>query len=81
MSQGKNDLQTEADRSAQRCIFASLLRQFPNITIIGEEGSSNCEVPSDWLVTESDQSILQLNCPKELQSVTDKEARLIDSLF
>ncbi|XP_026280716.1 3'(2'),5'-bisphosphate nucleotidase 1 [Frankliniella occidentalis] len=73
VDKGKNDLQTEADRSAQRCIIASLLRQFPNITIIGEEGSSNCEVPSDWLVTESDPSVLQLNCPKEFESVTDKE--------
>ncbi|KAJ1529745.1 hypothetical protein ONE63_006496 [Megalurothrips usitatus] len=73
VDKGKNDLQTEADRSAQRCIIASLSRQFPNITIIGEEGSTNCEVPSDWLVTESDESLLQLNCPKELLSVSEKE--------
>ena len=26
---GKNDLQTQADRSAQNCIVASLLKQFP----------------------------------------------------
>ncbi|CAH1164747.1 unnamed protein product [Phaedon cochleariae] len=61
----KNDVQTEADRSAQRCIVASLTKQFPNVTIIGEEGplGGTNEVPSDWLVTESDQSILDLNCP------------------
>lgn len=41
---GQNDLQTEADRSAQRCINASLSRQFPNVTIIGEEENNNCEV-------------------------------------
>lgn len=35
---GENDLQTEADRSAQRCIVASLGKQFPDVTIIGEEG-------------------------------------------
>lgn len=35
--QGKNDLQTEADRSAQRCIVASLHKQFPNVAIFGEE--------------------------------------------
>lgn len=42
--QGVNDLQTEADRSAQRCIVASLSQQFPNLSIIGEEGSINSEV-------------------------------------
>lgn len=41
---GRNDLQTEADRSAQRCIIASLSQQFPDVTIIGEEGPSD---PSD----------------------------------
>lgn len=35
--QGINDLQTEADRSAQRCIVNSLLKQFPKVTVIGEE--------------------------------------------
>jgi len=35
--QGKNDLQTEADRSAQRCIIASLHKQFPKVSIFGEE--------------------------------------------
>lgn len=44
LTQEKNDLQTEADRSAQRCIITSLSRQFPNIAIIGEEGPNNCEV-------------------------------------
>ncbi|KAG5881398.1 hypothetical protein JTB14_012014 [Gonioctena quinquepunctata] len=62
---GKNDVQTEADRSAQRCIVASLSKQFPDVTIIGEEGELNGtdEVPSDWLVTESDTSVLSLTCP------------------
>lgn len=32
-------MQTEADRSAQRCIVASLSKQFPDVTIIGEEGT------------------------------------------
>jgi 3'(2'), 5'-bisphosphate nucleotidase len=66
-------LQTEADRSAQRCIVTSLSRQFPSVTIIGEEGPSNCEVPSDWVVTDSDPEILQLQCPEELQNVLDHE--------
>lgn len=45
VDKGIKDLQTEADRSAQRCIVASLTRQFPNVKIIGEEGSlTNLEV-------------------------------------
>lgn len=35
--QGKDDYQTEADRSAQRCIIASLSAQYPKVKIIGEE--------------------------------------------
>lgn len=30
-------MQTEADRAAQRCIIASLHKQFPKVAIIGEE--------------------------------------------
>jgi fructose-1,6-bisphosphatase/inositol monophosphatase family enzyme len=37
--QGKNDYQTEADRAAQRCILASLHKQFPKVSIVGEEVS------------------------------------------
>lgn len=44
VEKGKDDLQTEADRSAQRCIMASLQRLFPNVTIIGEEGKSDLKV-------------------------------------
>ena len=35
--QGKNDFQTEADRAGQRCIMASLHKQFPKISLYGEE--------------------------------------------
>ncbi|XP_063231609.1 3'(2'),5'-bisphosphate nucleotidase 1 [Bacillus rossius redtenbacheri] len=73
VEKGKDDLQTEADRSAQRCIITSLSQQFPGITIIGEEGSSSCEVPSDWVVTDSDPEVLNLACPAEYQDVADKD--------
>lgn len=69
VEKGKNDLQTEADRSAQRCILTSLSQQFPDITIIGEEGPSNCEVPSDWVVTDMDQEVLKVNLPAHLENV------------
>ncbi|EZA51931.1 3'(2'),5'-bisphosphate nucleotidase [Ooceraea biroi] len=73
VEKGKNDLQTEADRCAQRCIVASLSRQFPNITIIGEEEPSSCEVPSEWIVTEADQDVLQLKLPNHLEDINPKD--------
>jgi 3'(2'), 5'-bisphosphate nucleotidase len=69
VDKGKNDLQTEADRSAQRCIVTSLSQQFPDVTIIGEEETSNCEVPSDWVVTEMDQEVLNINLPANLENI------------
>ncbi|XP_077296833.1 3'(2'),5'-bisphosphate nucleotidase 1 isoform X5 [Arctopsyche grandis] len=68
VEKAKDDLQTEADRSAQRCIVASLSRQFPNITIIGEEG-----VPSDWLITHGDPEILKKKCPDTLEDITEED--------
>lgn len=73
VEKGKNDLQTEADRCAQRCIITSLSRQFPNITIIGEEEPSSCEVPSEWIITEADQEVLQLKLPSHLEDVNPKD--------
>ncbi|GLV40635.1 uncharacterized protein CBL_04438 [Carabus blaptoides fortunei] len=73
VEKAKNDLQTEADRSAQRCIIASLSLQFPSVTIIGEEGASNTEVPSDWIVTDSEQTVLGLNCPEDYKNVLDSD--------
>ena len=35
---GADDLQTEADRSAQKCILASLAAQYPGLKVVGEEG-------------------------------------------
>ncbi|KAH8417890.1 hypothetical protein KR222_007784 [Zaprionus bogoriensis] len=63
VDKGKNDPQTEADRSAQRCIIASLANKFPSIKIIGEEGGSDLNVCSDWLVTELNDAFLQQSCP------------------
>jgi 3'(2'), 5'-bisphosphate nucleotidase len=73
--QGKNDLQTQADRSAQQCIVSSLSKQFPSIKIIGEEEQSanECPTPQEWLVTDSDPSVLGLQCPKDLEGVKEDE--------
>ncbi len=35
VEKGINDLQTQADRSAQHCIVTSLSKQFPGLCIIG----------------------------------------------
>lgn len=73
VEKSKNDLQTEADRCAQRCIIASLSKQFPNVTIIGEEEGSSCEIPSDWIVTEADQEVLKLQLPAHLENIDAKD--------
>ena len=73
VDKGKNDLQTEADRSAQRCIVTSLSQQFPGVTIIGEEEPSNCEVPSDWVVTDMDQEVLKVSLPDHLENVNAED--------
>ncbi|XP_051166499.1 3'(2'),5'-bisphosphate nucleotidase 1 isoform X2 [Leptopilina boulardi] len=72
IEKGKNDLQTEADRSAQKCIISSLSKHFPNITIIGEDNSASCEIPSDWIVTDMDQEILTLKLPESLDNIEAK---------
>lgn len=74
VDKGIKDLQTEADRSAQRCIVASLARQFPNVKIIGEEGSlTNLEVPSDWIVTDCDSNVISQQCPADYLQVKDED--------
>lgn len=73
VDKGKNDPQTEADRSAQRCIIASLANKFPSIKIIGEEGGSDLNVSPDWLVTELNDTFLQENCPQSLLDVNAED--------
>lgn len=72
--QGKDDLQTEADRSAQQCIVASLANQFPHVRIIGEEGATDTtNLPKDWIVTDFDQEFLKNNCPDTLAQISEKD--------
>ncbi|CAH0728479.1 unnamed protein product, partial [Brenthis ino] len=75
VEKGKDDYQTEADRSAQRCIIASLSAQFPKVHIIGEEDNPDTEgeVPSDWLVIDADKEVLSLECPSKLQGVKEED--------
>merc|ERR1711973_550331 len=69
--EGPNDLQTQADRSAQDCILASLLTQFPNLKVVGEEGELDMSsVKDDMIVRNSDAEVLELTCPTQWSSVS-----------
>lgn len=73
VEKGLNDLQTEADRSAQRCIMASLTKQFPNVAIIGEESLDPSEVADDWVVTSRDNDVLSYSCPDALKNAKEED--------
>lgn len=69
------DPQTEADRSSQMCIIASLQKQYSNLKIIGEEGIQDLSnVKKEFIVTESDQKFLsQYKCPESFKNITDDD--------
>jgi 3'(2'), 5'-bisphosphate nucleotidase len=68
---GKDDLQTQADRSAQNCIIASLAKQFPQLKVVGEEGEQDLsDVPADWIVTAADkEAAAKVSCPDKYKNV------------
>jgi len=71
---GKDDLQTQADRSAQNCIVASLAKQFPGLAIVGEEGEQDLStVPTDWIVESADKAASCVTCPPRLASTVLEE--------
>ncbi|XP_077561587.1 3'(2'),5'-bisphosphate nucleotidase 1 [Haemaphysalis longicornis] len=71
--EGINDLQTEADRSVQRCIVTSLSRQFPKLTIIGEETLEEKKISDDWIITDHDKDVLSTSLPDELKDVKEED--------
>lgn len=67
---GADDLQTEADRSAQNCILASLAAQYPGLTVVGEEGELDMsEVKPDWVVRTQDQEALKMTVDQQWRDV------------
>ncbi|KAM8832540.1 3'(2'),5'-bisphosphate nucleotidase 1 [Spinachia spinachia] len=70
---GANDLQTLADRLAQRSICASLSRRFPKITIIGEEEIPDEEIKEDIIESGLSQEILLKRCPEEYSDLKEEE--------
>ncbi|CAL1534611.1 unnamed protein product [Lymnaea stagnalis] len=74
IEKGKNDLQTEADRAAQRCIVATLHKQFPKVAIFGEESLDPTEkIPDDYIVKDLDPGVLSHPCPEGYKDVTDDQ--------
>lgn len=69
-------MQTEADRAAQRCIIASLSKQFPDIAIIGEEGSLEGTDTEESIVTELDKKVLESKCPEALSNVATNQVSI-----
>ena len=69
--QGVNDPQTEADRRAQQCIIGSLMKQFPRITIIGEENL--VDQSEESIITEMSEEILKLECPEDIKSFKEED--------
>ena len=67
---GADDLQTQADRSAQNCILASLATQYPGLKVVGEEGELDMsQVETDWVVTTQDPEALKVSVPAQWADV------------
>ncbi|XP_069166039.1 3'(2'),5'-bisphosphate nucleotidase 1 isoform X1 [Procambarus clarkii] len=67
------DLQTEADRAAQRCIIGSLARCFPKLTIIGEEGEEDLQDLGQQSFDPTTEATEQVRCPPHLASLSEEE--------
>ncbi|XP_018015045.1 LOW QUALITY PROTEIN: 3'(2'),5'-bisphosphate nucleotidase 1-like [Hyalella azteca] len=66
------DLQTEADRAAQRYIVSSLAAHFPKATLIGEEEESGSGEVTDLTSVEQ----LTIACPEHLSNLSEEEVVL-----
>ncbi|XP_015921481.1 3'(2'),5'-bisphosphate nucleotidase 1 isoform X2 [Parasteatoda tepidariorum] len=73
VDKGINDIQTEADRSAQRCIVNSLSKHFPKVTIIGEETLEKIENEDGLLINLNNCESIAASCPDDLQSVKEED--------
>lgn len=70
------DPQTEADRSSQQCIIASLTKQYSNLKIIGEEGEEGdlSTVPPEFVVDSLDQKFLaDYKCPEQYKNIAESD--------
>lgn len=71
------DPQTEADRSSQQCIVASLTKQYSNLKIIGEEGAEGGDlstVPKDFIVESLNEKFLEdFKCPEQYKNISESD--------
>ncbi|XP_077966954.1 3'(2'),5'-bisphosphate nucleotidase 1-like isoform X2 [Styela clava] len=68
---GLNNFQTEADRSCERLIRATLSSQYPEVTIIGEEDEKSDS--SADAKCGMDEEVLSKECPDYLQNIKQNE--------
>ncbi|ESN92499.1 hypothetical protein HELRODRAFT_186138 [Helobdella robusta] len=75
VEKGLNDLQTEADRNAQKCIVSSLMKAFPDVAIIGEETLDYSDVNPDWITMDQDADVLKHagSIPDDLKNISAKD--------
>lgn len=73
--ENKNDLQTEADRAVQKCIVSSLQKQFPAVTIIGEEDNldESEAANAEYLETSLSDEVLKESCPDQYGPAQESE--------
>lgn len=68
------DLQTEADRAAQRSIITSLQKCFPKSIIIGEEGEDEVKDLSGQVFDPTtDTTVGEITCPSQYASIAEEE--------
>lgn len=77
VDKGKKDFdpQTEADRKCQQLIVGSLLTQYKNLTIIGEEGVTDMStVPLDLMLNDINEEFLKNHkCPESLAKINEED--------
>lgn len=77
VDKGVQDFQTEADRTAQRLIVASLGRKFPKCTIVGEETLAEDKAADERLfVDDYDQDILKMKIPDEYRHIKEEDVTI-----
>lgn len=64
-----------SSRSSQKCIIASLTKQYSNLKIIGEEGQLDLtNVTKDFIVESQNEEFLSNHkCPESLQSIKEED--------
>lgn len=74
VDKGIQDFQTEADRTAQRMIVASLAKRFPKCKIVGEEDLvEDDSADKDLIVETFDETVLKHALPSQYKDVKEEE--------